>query len=61
MVCSKCQKKIQKTSLATPDVKRKSDVYLSGSSFGNIGGAAGGAKVKEKRVSGGPTGTGISK
>ncbi|KAI5296523.1 hypothetical protein KEM52_000931 [Ascosphaera acerosa] len=58
MVCSKCQKKLQKTALATPDVKRKNDVYLSGSGFGNVGGA--GAKEKDKRASG-PAGAGISK
>ncbi|KAJ5559004.1 PDZ-binding protein CRIPT [Penicillium sp. DV-2018c] len=27
MVCSKCQKKIKATELATPGVKRKSDMY----------------------------------
>lgn len=60
MVCSKCQKKLQKTALATPDVKRKSDVYLSGSGFGNVGGAAA-AKDKAAKKTSGPTGSGISK
>ncbi|KAI5304094.1 hypothetical protein KEM56_006852 [Ascosphaera pollenicola] len=60
MVCSRCQKKLQKTSLATPDVKRKSDLYLSGSGFGNVGGAAAKEKEKAKKASG-PTGSGVSK
>lgn len=28
MVCSKCQKVIKKTELATPNVKRKNEIYL---------------------------------
>ncbi|KAF7510861.1 hypothetical protein GJ744_005691 [Endocarpon pusillum] len=28
MVCSKCQKVLKKTELATPGVKRKNDIYL---------------------------------
>lgn len=28
MVCAKCQKKSQHTSLATPEVKKKNDMYL---------------------------------
>ncbi|KAI5284630.1 hypothetical protein KEM55_000974, partial [Ascosphaera atra] len=47
MVCTKCAKKLQKTSLATPDVKRKSDVYLSGSTS-NVGGASARAKERER-------------
>lgn len=41
MVCAKCQSKLKKTSLATPDVKKKNDIYLgSGTS------AAGASKGK---------------
>lgn len=41
MVCAKCQSKLKKTTLATPDVKKKNEMYLgSGTS------AAGTAKGK---------------
>lgn len=45
MVCSKCQKKLQKTELATPGVKRKNDMYYGSatsiSGAGNVGGRSG--------------------
>lgn len=44
MVCAKCQKKLQKTELATPGVKRKSDMYY-GSPSSTLG-AGGDAKSK---------------
>ena len=31
MVCSKCQKLSKKTTLATPDVKKKSEIYYGSS------------------------------
>ncbi|TGO19244.1 hypothetical protein BTUL_0005g00930 [Botrytis tulipae] len=40
MVCAKCQKKSSTTSLATPEVKKKSDMYL-GSPAGSSSSKAG--------------------
>lgn len=37
MVCSKCQKKLKATELATPGVKRKNDMYY-GSPSSTLGG-----------------------
>ena len=37
MVCSKCQKKLKSTELATPGVKRKSEMY-HGSPAATVGG-----------------------
>jgi hypothetical protein len=34
MVCSKCQKALQKTELATPGVKRKNEMYLGSPTAG---------------------------
>lgn len=42
MVCSKCQKKLKSTELATPGVKRKSEMYYGSPS--SAGGGAGGKK-----------------
>jgi hypothetical protein len=39
MVCSKCQKKLKSTELATPGVKRKNDMYYGSPSSSNGGGA----------------------
>jgi hypothetical protein len=39
MVCSKCQKKLKATELATPGVKRKNDMYY-GSPSSTLGGGA---------------------
>ncbi|OGE55659.1 hypothetical protein PENARI_c004G02407 [Penicillium arizonense] len=56
MVCSKCQKKLQSTELATPGVKRKNDMYY-GSPSSSLGG---GDKGKAKPTLG-ATGIGKSK
>ena len=44
MVCSKCQKLVKQTSLVTPDVKKKSEIYYgspaSGSGIKGSGGAS---------------------
>ncbi|KAL2851590.1 PDZ-binding protein [Aspergillus pseudoustus] len=66
MVCSKCQKKLKQTELATPGVKRKSEMYYGSPSttLGGGGSGAGGAGTatatagKAKPTLGG---TGISK
>lgn len=39
MVCSKCQRKLKSTELATPGVKRKSEMYY-GSPSTSVGGGA---------------------
>lgn len=39
MVCSKCQKKLKATELATPGVKRKNDMYYGSPSSTLSGGA----------------------
>jgi hypothetical protein len=44
MVCSKCQKKLAKTELATPGVKRKADYGSSNSTLGGGGGGGSGSK-----------------
>jgi hypothetical protein len=54
MVCGKCQKKLKKTELATPGVKRKNDIYY-GSPSSTLGG---GGDAKSKPTLGN---TGISK
>ncbi|EAS28219.3 cript family protein [Coccidioides immitis RS] len=45
MVCSRCQKKLQKTELATPAVKRKNDMFY-GSTLSTLGGGGGGGDSK---------------
>ena len=59
MVCAKCQKKLKKTELATPGVKRKADIYYGSpaSSFGS------GGDAKAKGVAGNSTlgNSGVSK
>lgn len=45
MVCSKCQKKLKATELATPGVKRKNDMYY-GSPSSTLGGGADKGKSK---------------
>ncbi|KAL4780169.1 PDZ-binding protein [Aspergillus varians] len=42
MVCSKCQKKLKTTELATPGVKRKNEMYY-GSPSTSLGGGGGGS------------------
>ncbi|OJJ47018.1 hypothetical protein ASPZODRAFT_15704 [Penicilliopsis zonata CBS 506.65] len=54
MVCAKCQKKLKKTDLVTPGVKRKSEMYY-GSPSTSLGG---GGDAKSKATLGN---TGISK
>lgn len=39
MVCTKCQKKLKSTELATPGVKRKNDMYY-GSPSTTLGGSS---------------------
>ncbi|KAG5301392.1 cript family protein [Histoplasma ohiense] len=56
MVCTKCQRKLKKTELATPAVTRKSDIYY-GSPSSTVGGS-GGANSKSSATLGK---TGISK
>lgn len=41
MVCTKCQKKLKSTELATPGVKRKNDMYY-GSPATTLGGGSAG-------------------
>jgi hypothetical protein len=45
MVCAKCQKKLKSTELATPGVKRKSEMYYGSpaTTLGGGGGAGAGA------------------
>ncbi|KAL4916603.1 PDZ-binding protein [Aspergillus aurantiobrunneus] len=45
MVCAKCQKKLKSTELATPGVKRKSEMYYGSpsTSLGGGGSSSGGA------------------
>lgn len=56
MVCAKCQKLVKNTKLATPDVKKKSEMYY-GSSAGSAstrstgGGAKAGATLGSNGVS----------
>ncbi|KAE8349977.1 PDZ-binding protein [Aspergillus coremiiformis] len=58
MVCAKCQKKLKSTELATPGVKRKSEMYY-GSPSTSVGGG-GGSSSKSKPTLGN-TGVGKSK
>lgn len=53
MVCSKCQKKVKSTELATPGVKRKSEMY-----YGSPATTSGGENSRSKATLGG---TGVSK
>ncbi|PGH23766.1 hypothetical protein AJ80_02196 [Polytolypa hystricis UAMH7299] len=57
MVCSRCQKKLQKTELATPAVKRKNDMYY-GSPSSTLGGGGGGKGQKSSATLGN---TGVTK
>lgn len=43
MVCTKCQKKLKATELATPGVKRKNEMYYGSPSTTLGGGSASGA------------------
>ncbi|OJD16163.1 hypothetical protein AJ78_03652 [Emergomyces pasteurianus Ep9510] len=54
MVCTKCQRKLKKTELATPAVKRKNDMYY-GSPSSTVGGG-GDAKSKSSSVTLGNSG-----
>ncbi|KAE8134382.1 PDZ-binding protein [Aspergillus pseudotamarii] len=58
MVCSKCQKKLKSTELATPGVKRKSEMYY-GSPSTSVGG--GGGEGSKSKPTLGNTGIGKSK
>ncbi|KAE8371373.1 PDZ-binding protein [Aspergillus bertholletiae] len=55
MVCSKCQKKLKATELATPGVKRKSEMYYGSPSTG------GGEGSSRSKPTLGNTGIGKSK
>ncbi|PGH15446.1 hypothetical protein AJ79_02423 [Helicocarpus griseus UAMH5409] len=57
MVCSKCQRKLKKTELATPAVKRKNDMYY-GSPSSTVGG---GGDAKNRSSSATLGNTGVSK
>ncbi|KAE8154728.1 PDZ-binding protein [Aspergillus avenaceus] len=57
MVCSKCAKKLKTTELATPGVKRKSEMYY-GSPSTSLGGGSG---EGSKKPTLGNTGVGKSK
>lgn len=61
MVCAKCQKKLKRTELATPGVKRKSEMYY-GSPSSTLGGG-GDAKANRAGAGGSATlgNTGVSK
>ncbi|BCR96841.1 cysteine-rich PDZ-binding protein [Aspergillus luchuensis] len=70
MVCAKCQKKLKQTELATPGVKRKTEMYYgspattlggSSSSSSGSGAGAGAAGGKAKSSTLGSTGIGKSK
>ncbi|KAI9930472.1 hypothetical protein ASPWEDRAFT_106882 [Aspergillus wentii DTO 134E9] len=56
MVCSKCQKKLKSTELATPGVKRKSEMY-----YGSPSTTLGGGGESSKKATLGSTGIGKSK
>ncbi|KAL5360125.1 PDZ-binding protein, partial [Aspergillus floccosus] len=56
MVCAKCQKKLKSTELATPGVKRKSEMY-----YGSPATSGGGAGGESKKSTLGNTGIGKSK
>lgn len=55
MVCTKCAKKLQKTELATPAVKRKTDMYY-GSPSTSLGGGAGSKSAAKPSPTLGSTG-----
>ena len=57
MVCSKCQKKLKQTELATPAVKRKTDMYY-GSPSTTMGSGGAGDRKKASATLGN---TGVSK
>lgn len=69
MVCSKCQKKLKSTELATPGVKRKSEMYYGspstslggGGSSGSGSAGAGSATAAAYRSKPTLGGTGVSK
>ncbi|KAJ5200608.1 PDZ-binding protein CRIPT [Penicillium cf. griseofulvum] len=56
MVCSKCQKKLKATELATPGVKNKNDMY-----YGSPSSKLGGADKGKAKATLGATGIGKSK
>ncbi|KAK2879517.1 hypothetical protein FQN49_000791 [Arthroderma sp. PD_2] len=58
MVCSKCQKKVAKTELATPAVKRKSEMYYGSHLASSGGGGTSGGDSKKSATLGN---TGVSK
>lgn len=57
MVCTKCQKKLKATELATPGVKRKNEMYY-GSPSTTLGGGSASASAKGKPTLGA---TGVGK
>ncbi|RDW79163.1 cysteine-rich PDZ-binding protein [Aspergillus mulundensis] len=62
MVCSKCQKKLKATELATPGVKRKSEMYYGSPSTTSGGGAgAGSATANKSKATLGNTGVSKNK
>ena len=58
MVCAKCQKKLKQTELATPGVKRKSEMYYGSPATSGSGSASSSHTDKSKPTLGN---TGIGK
>lgn len=58
MVCTKCQKKLKTTELATPGVKRKNEMYYGSPSTTLGGGSAAGAGSAKGKSTLGATGVG---
>ncbi|PYI18127.1 hypothetical protein BO86DRAFT_328102 [Aspergillus japonicus CBS 114.51] len=63
MVCAKCQKKLKQTELATPGVKRKSEMYYGSpsSSLGSGSSSTGTSSADKSKPTLGNTGIGKSK
>lgn len=57
MVCTKCQKKLKTTELATPGVKRKSEMYY-GSPATSTGGSSSSSSADRTKATLGNTGIG---
>ncbi|PYH45617.1 cysteine-rich PDZ-binding protein [Aspergillus saccharolyticus JOP 1030-1] len=61
MVCAKCQKKLKQTELATPGVKRKSEMYYGSPSTSLGGGGSSSSSNDKSKATLGNTGVGKSK
>ena len=51
MVCAKCQKLVKSTKLATPDVKKKNEMYLGSATKSTGGGQSSGSTLGNNGVS----------